>query len=579
MCIEIKTTGMKGDFMGGKEGSRGYLYQAFAAILEALNEDNWSNIIVELSTDNDKVDIAIEVNEQVVRTIQVKSSINLFKKSDINKWILELIDDYPSEEYTLHLIGNCDSKANKFIKAISKKDSSDWNDEMKDALNEVDKKILTKNISVKLTPFNIQTLEAIVRDSLNRYIFSKGEIIDYRGLDLIAQSATMTFMLLSTEGKAISRECFDNKIYSWLKCTLGGYLKSAIKYPSHKLLIYEKNTRTLSNQVSEIAIENYYNVNDFNNSQVNNVQYLVEKIKNINIPKLYNKENEMQDVPNHCIDGNILNSVSLLKKIGLKCETEYWDADDEKKKDLIRQVFELTAHQLDINDLYVGDLKVIKKQDFMVNYSEEIIGTEEQKEKYELIKNLDDIIFEQELFNILLDEFKDYSILPIVIRNDGEVADLNLKVKVFIPKYIKIITEINLDENELINFVPELFAMEGGIIEKIFQRNSDSLVALEDRLPYIGDPLCLYTSGLGSSYKVSHVYNKLTHYIGQEIYDDDPDYHILQYEISELLPGEAKYLGNPVVLSGLLEDVKIKYEIKSNKLNEIIQGNITLLKA
>lgn len=46
--------------MGGKEASRGFLYQGFASVLEALTDKgNWDKIYVELPTSNDKVDIAL----------------------------------------------------------------------------------------------------------------------------------------------------------------------------------------------------------------------------------------------------------------------------------------------------------------------------------------------------------------------------------------------------------------------------------------------------------------------------------------------------------------------------------------
>ena len=48
--------------MGGKEASRGFLYQGFASVLEALtDESNWDKIYVEFPTSNNKVDIAISV--------------------------------------------------------------------------------------------------------------------------------------------------------------------------------------------------------------------------------------------------------------------------------------------------------------------------------------------------------------------------------------------------------------------------------------------------------------------------------------------------------------------------------------
>ena len=55
--------------MGGKEGSRGFLYQGFASVLEALTDkNNWDKIYVEFPSSNDKVDIALEQNNPVSYT-------------------------------------------------------------------------------------------------------------------------------------------------------------------------------------------------------------------------------------------------------------------------------------------------------------------------------------------------------------------------------------------------------------------------------------------------------------------------------------------------------------------------------
>ena len=62
--------------MGGKDGSRGYLYQTFASIFQALCQDNWDKIYVEYNSDNDKVDIALESNGSVIKSIQVKAGLD-----------------------------------------------------------------------------------------------------------------------------------------------------------------------------------------------------------------------------------------------------------------------------------------------------------------------------------------------------------------------------------------------------------------------------------------------------------------------------------------------------------------------
>lgn len=69
--------------VGGKEGSRGYLYQAFASVLEAMCQKNWDKIYIEFDSDDDKVDIALEENNRIFKSVQVKSTINTFSKNSL----------------------------------------------------------------------------------------------------------------------------------------------------------------------------------------------------------------------------------------------------------------------------------------------------------------------------------------------------------------------------------------------------------------------------------------------------------------------------------------------------------------
>ena len=84
--------------MSGKEASRGFVYQGIASVLEALTikdncngEDNWDRIYIEYQTPKDKVDIALEKEHKIIKSIQVKSTENVFSKSDIKKWLDELV--------------------------------------------------------------------------------------------------------------------------------------------------------------------------------------------------------------------------------------------------------------------------------------------------------------------------------------------------------------------------------------------------------------------------------------------------------------------------------------------------------
>lgn len=87
---------------GRKRSIKRFLYQAFASVLEALCQKNWDKIYIELKSNDDKVDIALEENGRIIKSIQVKSTINTFSKSSIQTWLSDLIrDDVGSAKFEL----------------------------------------------------------------------------------------------------------------------------------------------------------------------------------------------------------------------------------------------------------------------------------------------------------------------------------------------------------------------------------------------------------------------------------------------------------------------------------------------
>ena len=54
--------------MGGSDASRGFVYQGFVSVLEALTDGNaWDKIYVEYPTKGDKVDIALERQNRLIQ--------------------------------------------------------------------------------------------------------------------------------------------------------------------------------------------------------------------------------------------------------------------------------------------------------------------------------------------------------------------------------------------------------------------------------------------------------------------------------------------------------------------------------
>jgi len=200
--------------MGGKEASRGFLYQAFASVLEALCRENWSKIYIEMDSLNDKVDISLEENGNVIKSIQVKSTINSFSKSKIVTWLKDLInDDVGSKEFELFLVGQCNEDAVIFMKSIEKYQNGITDAKAQVSLKTFDMSIIEgKKVEFKCLPYDINILQQIVRDSLHQYISKHDMIITFEQISFIAAAMSTDQMISSTHGQGIDRDVFIGEL-------------------------------------------------------------------------------------------------------------------------------------------------------------------------------------------------------------------------------------------------------------------------------------------------------------------------------------------------------------------------------
>ena len=130
--------------MAGRDGARGYAYQALVAVLKCFECDSWNEIKVEPLTHNDKVDILLKKNDVLTKAIQVKTSINKFEKPDIQRWINEIKKDIKAKEYELVLVGESLTKpAKEFIINNNDKNSNVYIEIIRDGEAGIEK--LAKN--------------------------------------------------------------------------------------------------------------------------------------------------------------------------------------------------------------------------------------------------------------------------------------------------------------------------------------------------------------------------------------------------------------------------------------------------
>lgn len=180
--------------MGGNAGIRGYIIQTIIAVLEAIDEDvKWETITLEPTDESEKVDIRLKYPDNTIRLYQVKSSQNLIRYSQAEKWCNELKEYSPNAEiHELSLIGNVDSKLSK--------------------TNEIEGVVIAD-----IKPLNIQMLKDQASTKIDRYYESKNKSkVSSKVRELIVLALTSKFATSSIVGHEIHKSEFDKLLSNWI---------------------------------------------------------------------------------------------------------------------------------------------------------------------------------------------------------------------------------------------------------------------------------------------------------------------------------------------------------------------------
>ncbi|RJE47909.1 hypothetical protein A7K50_01310 [Dehalobacter sp. MCB1] len=579
--------------MGGKESIRGFLYQGFASVLEALTQEFWDKIYVEYPIGN-KVDIALESQGSLIKSIQVKSSINLFNKSSIVAWMNELATEAPSKEYSIFLIGSCDEDANTFINAISYYKTGVIPEKSRKSLEGFDTTFFdTHNITITVLPFDELILQSITRDALHKYLSFKEFRLDYKCLELIAASVIFTQMLLGTKGKNISKVDFDKRIFDWIDLTSGGMLKSVFQHAKLELVFYNQETNEYSPTMPECNITKYYSYKKYLQSCRDNCFNLIRDIDSIKLPthdteELKEKENEIIAIneinpePQSLISSGMLknlvphNSTSFIPNI-LELFSSYAEIPDTKKEDYIREIKELFDLEIEKEFFFVGNLKKEVNLGTFGNTSYKYHGSDVEKQKHDLIIDLQ---CEIAIYKILIDFINNIRMccaLPIAIHNISENPDKNITVKLFIDKSsVGLFQGNQYPTNDFIQYMAEPFCKENGIISSVFGFKADSNVSVEPKnqswyKPKNHNGTYEYTS--------ENFYTELDTYIAQNTYDDK-DFYIIELKLeNDLRPKELKFLNKIILIQSPKDNLEIKYKILSNNTDGSNEGVLIVTKS
>jgi len=179
----------------------------------------------------------------ILKAIQVKSSINFFTKDNIVTWLIDIMNDINAKEYQLILIGSCQESANKLIKSIDKFCNNTSSDsEATQSLGAFSQQLIGKSVKVLLLPFDEDQLMGVIRDSLNRFISLQGYTIGFTALEQICYALIALYMFLSTNGKAISKADYEKRITEWLVSSTNGGMKRNGNYSKLEIKVVQDDS-------------------------------------------------------------------------------------------------------------------------------------------------------------------------------------------------------------------------------------------------------------------------------------------------------------------------------------------------
>lgn len=564
--------------MGGQEGSKGYLYQGLVTILESLQENYWTEIFVEYASISNKVDIALALDNKLIKTIQVKSSVNLFSKSNIKNWITALVNDEKATEYQLCLIGACDKYASIFAKSINKFKEGNIDQETENSIVDFRKILSQHSVSVKILPYDEDSLIGVVRDKIHKYISDKNYILAYDVLEELSLALLAMNTLLGTKGNYISKAEYDEKIFNWLNLSSNGLMKKQGSFSNHNVYCYNPLTNELQTEFKPLVIQSLPGYKDIYSDLYQQGKLLIDKIDSIKL-LAYDKPNTTTQSMNepHIARQLQPNKSTIPISLMLANMTNSAETSEKRKQELIQTIKDLWGINIDVSFFFVGNLT---RNNIFTTGDISYEGKDIEKEKNCLLSELGSVVFKMENLKYYSETLKNIRIIPLCIKNISDFSDEDITISVLFDKTICKIYDaqknISSDEREILNILADIL-IEEKMLESIYLIHSNDGIVIEEKdympplyRPLIFDSFCRMR-------KTPYDFESLIFELSKYIADVETD-GVIKYSINSLRAGESKWLLPWIFILNPDKDLDIQYRILSKKSDGKKNGAIKIIK-
>ncbi|WP_456363480.1 hypothetical protein [Priestia aryabhattai] len=562
--------------MGGQEGSRGYLYQAIAAVLNSLREKDWKYVQVEPNSQNDKIDILWEYENGLKKATQVKSSINNISKANIINWLEELIKDAVNiEEVSLLLIGSCNDSTKKFINQLNRRD-------IDSLINELDHLKLSNTlnsylgkIEIQFENFNQDSLESVAHRELEKFLSRNGHTVKYKVREMILSSAFYHFFGLSKDGGKMSREEFEQQILEWVYSHYPEVREEGVNTNNLVVQFY------LGNRVNFTSRMNNFNLKYFKNSQVVNSQKgnllkLIDEIRAVNLESS-NSVNKEDEITN--------NRLKQSEAAQFFFSTyNHSEIPDNQQRNVIKRSYELLGVELNKEFFNVGNLKVVTPGGinsllYVEGAQPKIEGTENEQKKNNLILEFVEELDRAEALINFFNYIGEFCVLPLVLRNEGETFNEDIKVTLKFPREVEVVTEKSFEAPNNSFLIKEL-AGPNGFFDSILRHKTDSKV--EENVGFRQSvEMSMYALEMCDLYKgtvrtledlKSDFLSYISSFLGAKIFNER-GFTILKYNFNKLSASESISFPSYILVRAN-SSFQVDYEVTSKNLKSKTKGNL-----
>lgn len=538
--------------MGGKEGNRGYLLQALIAVLTVLENKTCCSIAIEPDDENEKVDIKYWDQQEKHTVIQVKSSINNFGKIEALNYLVELIDASPeAQNYNLTLIGTFTSATTNFFNKFKACKADELTGKYSSIYNKLDQ------ISTSLKALDQVALDGHIESCVHKFLSNRGYLVHHPVISLIALGLSAQFSRFANEGKKIAKADLEKQIIDWIHYNYPKQINSDTQLLD--LIFYSGGSdlpkKHLTDRLSLFDISDW----EYVKKQISKLKKLYKEIQEITLPARGEKERSK---------GQFQTALSDMFK-----QEVYQPAGCTKAE--IRYISNLSKELLRFKPepafFYVGNLKQSEKGSILwsLHNGPTYIGTDLEKQKQELLDDLNYGLHLLEDLHKWWDKFKTYRIIPLAIENVSNELNQDIELQISLLRSSQLLTSTDFPLPKYQENLDKL-AEESGLIETAFAHHTDTKVnAFNSRFLFrpvnLKAPYMLANRNQDSKNYFIKVINYLFDY---KVISGPSDQINLSCFFRSIKPGEKIAL--PAYLFVKYEVAfKIKYQIRSNQCREI----------